>query len=997
MARRTAMAKKMRNDTTQSWWKRTFSSKKESKNEFDCLYQSVNDEVNGVGVAYTRTGDFSVMFEITNPVEQFCADIDAYYQASEAFKSIVSILGEGYGLQKQDIFYTTEFSYQDRSGMKYLANAYMDYFTGRIVREQKTFLIITQEVKRGAFTMFDQKKWNEFWIKIDKIKDSLGAYGMSYHILNSTEIIEYLTRFLAVEWKEGAFSYDNFRVRENSIKIGERCMKMVDIIDIDEVILPAKIKPYSLDGELPVDLFSFLADVPGTECVIYTQSVIIPSQRKERAKLSKNMNQKNNFPDPANKLAAKDIKDLMDDIALNNKSLVYCNFSVMIVARGGEKELDVPYNFIERQFFNRGVGISKMAYNQLELFINSFPGNEMMLQDYNRFICLADAVSCFFFKEHLKGSEETPVKVFYTDRNGKPIAIDITGKEGARKLTTNSNFFSLGPSGSGKSFHMNSMVRQLYEQDTDIIMVDTGNSYEGLCESVKGKYITYTDENPITMNPFQITQQERNIEKMNFLKSLVLMIWKGADGELSKQDSDLIDHVLNKYYDFYFTPFEHFSEDERNDLKEMMMIEAKGGDMSSWQETAEERETRKKIHDKVKKLEAMAENGEGGEKTNAKQLIRTLLAENNLTITELDSPEVRLEKMVERRISIYEQRMSAIRVDSLNFNSFFEFSLQFIPILCEMNGIEFGLKSYRFALLKFYKGGVLERTLNDNMDKSLFDERFIVFEIDSIKDDPTLFPIVTLVIMDLFIQKMRLKRCRKALIIEEAWKAISSPLMEEYIKYLYKTVRKFWGIIGLVTQEVDDLISSPVVKKAILSNSEITILLDQSKFKDVYGDIASVLGLTEVDLRKIWTINKLDNREGRSYFKEVFIRRGSQSDVFGVEECPQSYMAYTTERVEKDALQVYIKRYGSFEKGNDRFCLDWEKTTGRLSKADKFASYVNSTVNIYSKEYGNAEKGMQKLMKDWRNYEDVPITDSTQSAFVYQISKKKKVWEKWGN
>lgn len=997
MARRTAMAKKMRNDTTQSWWKRTFSSKKESKNEFDCLYQSVNDEVNGVGVAYTRTGDFSVMFEITNPVEQFCADIDAYYQASEAFKSIVSILGEGYGLQKQDIFYTTEFSYQDRSGMKYLANAYMDYFTGRIVREQKTFLIITQEVKRGAFTMFDQKKWNEFWIKIDKIKDSLGAYGMSYHILNSTEIIEYLTRFLAVEWKEGAFSYDNFRVRENSIKIGERCMKMVDIIDIDEVILPAKIKPYSLDGELPVDLFSFLADVPGTECVIYTQSVIIPSQRKERAKLSKNMNQKNNFPDPANKLAAKDIKDLMDDIALNNKSLVYCNFSVMIVARGGEKELDVPYNFIERQFFNRGVGISKMAYNQLELFINSFPGNEMMLQDYNRFICLADAVSCFFFKEHLKGSEETPVKVFYTDRNGKPIAIDITGKEGTRKLTTNSNFFSLGPSGSGKSFHMNSMVRQLYEQDTDIIMVDTGNSYEGLCESVKGKYITYTDENPITMNPFQITQQERNIEKMNFLKSLVLMIWKGADGELSKQDSDLIDHVLNKYYDFYFTPFEHFSEDERNDLKEMMMIEAKGGDMSSWQETAEERETRKKIHDKVKKLEAMAENGEGGEKTNAKQLIRTLLAENNLTITELDSPEVRLEKMVERRISIYEQRMSAIRVDSLNFNSFFEFSLQFIPILCEMNGIEFGLKNYRFALLKFYKGGVLERTLNDNMDKSLFDERFIVFEIDSIKDDPTLFPIVTLVIMDLFIQKMRLKRCRKALIIEEAWKAISSPLMEEYIKYLYKTVRKFWGIIGLVTQEVDDLISSPVVKKAILSNSEITILLDQSKFKDVYGDIASVLGLTEVDLRKIWTINKLDNREGRSYFKEVFIRRGSQSDVFGVEECPQSYMAYTTERVEKDALQVYIKRYGSFEKGNDRFCLDWEKTTGRLSKADKFASYVNSTVNIYSKEYGNAEKGMQKLMKDWRNYEDVPITDSTQSAFVYQISKKKKVWEKWGN
>jgi len=37
-----------------------------------------------------------------------------------------------------------------------------------------------------------------------------------------------------------------------------------------------------------------------------------------------------------------------------------------------------------------------------------------------------------------------------------PVAIDITGKEGKNKLTDNSNFFCLGPSGSGKSFHMNS-------------------------------------------------------------------------------------------------------------------------------------------------------------------------------------------------------------------------------------------------------------------------------------------------------------------------------------------------------------------------------------------------------------------------------------------------------------------------------------------------------------------------------------------------------------
>lgn len=93
------------------------------------------------------------------------------------------------------------------------------------------------------------------------------------------------------------------------------------------------------------------------------------------------------------------------------------------------------------------------------------------------------------------------MKIYYTDRQGVPVAIDISGKEGKNKITDNSNFFCLGPSGSGKSFHMNSVVRQMWEQNTDVVMVDTGNSYEGLCEYVGGKYISYTDEHPITMNP----------------------------------------------------------------------------------------------------------------------------------------------------------------------------------------------------------------------------------------------------------------------------------------------------------------------------------------------------------------------------------------------------------------------------------------------------------------------------------------------------------------
>lgn len=289
-------------------------------------------------------------------------------------------------------------------------------------------------------------------------------------------------------------------------------------------------------------------------------------------------------------------------------------------------------------------------------------------------------------------------------------------------------------------------------------------------------------------------------------------------------------------------------------------------------------------------------------------------------------------------ISKEEEELRNIKVSELNFNSFFEFALQYIPFLQEESKIDFDIDEFRFLLSKFYKGGAMERTLNENMDTSLFDEKFVVFEIDAIKDDKTLFPIVTLIIMDLFLQKMRLKRNRKALIIEEAWKAIASDLMAGYILYLYKTVRKFWGIVGVVTQEIEDIISSNIVKSAIINNSEIVILLDQTKLKDRFGEVKALLGLTEVECSKIWTINNLDNKSGRGAFKEVYIRRGQYGEVYGVEESPECYMAYTTEKVEKDALTRYRKRYGDISLAIKHFCEDW-KTSG-IQKIMDFSKTV---------------------------------------------------------
>lgn len=217
----------------------------------------------------------------------------------------------------------------------------------------------------------------------------------------------------------------------------------------------------------------------------------------------------------------------------------------------------------------------------------------------------------------------------------------------------------------------------------------------------------------------------------------------------------------------------------------------------------------------------------------------------------------------------------------------------------------------------------------------------------------TLFPLVTLIIMDVFIQKMRIKKNRKVLVIEEAWKAVASPMMAEYIKYLYKTARKFWAMVGVVTQELQDIIGSPIVKEAIINNSDITILLDQGKFKERFDDIKAVLGLTDVECSKIFTINRLENKEGRSFFREVFIRRGLVSDVYGVEEPRECYMTYTTERAEKEALKLYKEELRcSHQKAIEAYCRDWNLSG--IDKSLAFAQKVNSVGHVLNIQQQNS-------------------------------------------
>ena len=521
-------------------------------NIFDSLYIGI-EKVKGSTVLYNSKGENSVILEIKNPVEQYCSNAGAYYSFNDFFISILRLLGEGYCLQKQDILCKQKYR-SEANSKEFLSESYFRFFEGREYTEIKTYLTITQEKQKTGLFSFDNKKWNEFHIKIQKLLDFFRENKVYCRMLNENEIRDYIYRYVSFSFEYGPFSFNNFKSSDTGIKIGKKNIRCVSLVDVGQSNLPSVLKPFRLEkiksNEMVTDIFSFLNTIPECNCVLYNQVIYIPSQKKEKGKLSRKMNRHASVPDPANELAAKEIEKVLYEVEKDNRMLVYLHSNLIV---SSYQDIDVACNYIESQLDRSNIRVSRSAYNQLELFQCGSPGCAYYTNpDYDRFFTLADAACCMLYKEKVSGSENTPLKVYYTNRIGIPKAIDITGKEGAVKLTDNSNFFSLGPSGSGKSFHMNSVCRQLYEQNTDIILVDTGNSYEGLCSYVGGKYISYTEEKPITMNPFKITKEEDNIEKRDFLKNLILLIWKGPTAEVSNTESKIIRMVISQYYATYF-------------------------------------------------------------------------------------------------------------------------------------------------------------------------------------------------------------------------------------------------------------------------------------------------------------------------------------------------------------------------------------------------------------------------------------------------------------
>lgn len=269
-------------------------------------------------------------------------------------------------------------------------------------------------------------------------------------------------------------------------------------------------------------------------------------------------------------------------------------------------------------------------------------------------------------------------------------------------------------------------------------------------------------------------------------------------------------------------------------------------------------------------------------------------------------------------LQLYYEKLASTPEIFACFDTFYEFLRdEFAEMLAaeKIKSSSFDMDNFLYVLRPFYKGGEYDFLLNAREQMDLRQQRFIVFELDAIKDHPILFPVVTIVIMEVFIGKMRnLPGIRKVILIEEAWKAIARQGMSEYIKYLFKTVRKFFGEAIVVTQEVEDILSSPVVKQAILNNADCKILLDQSKFRNKFDELQQVLGLSDQDKALVLSLNQ--NLDPYRRYKEVFISLGTDcSKVYRTEVSPEEYLTYTTEESEKLKVQRWARKYGSLKRG----------------------------------------------------------------------------------
>lgn len=791
----------------------------------------------------SKFADITAAYRVLLP-ELFTLTGEEYEALHGAWLKALRVLPDYTVVHKQDFFIEERYTApEEGSERSFLARSYERHFNERPYLRHTCYLFVTKTTPermrqtsassvlcRGFIVpreMRDTDAVTRFLEAAEQMERILNDSGLvrverltEAEIVGTADDAGLLARYFALSDERLPVVNEDIRLDPDVMRIGDKYLSMHTLSDLD--MLPQSVATDFRYERLSTDRsdcrLSFAAPVGLLlSCNhVYNQVIFLDDHDETLKRLeasARNMNSLAAYS-RSNAINREWVEMYLNEAHSQGLRSVRCHCNVMAWAES-ESELKRIRNDVGSQLALMGCTPHHDTVDMPVLFWAAIPGNEADFPAEESFYTFLDQALCLFNGETNYRSSLSPFGIKMSDRlSGIPIHLDISDLPMKRGVITNRNKFILGPSGSGKSYLTNHLVRQYWEQGSHILLVDTGNSYQGLCSLIHAKtkgrdgvYFTYTEEAPIAFNPFYVEDGVYDVEKRESLKTLLLTLWKRESEEPTRSEEVALSNAVNLYLS--------------------------------------------KLH-------------------------------------------------TDRSI-----------VPS--FDTFYEFVETDYRRLLEQKRVrekDFDLENFLNVLEPYYKGGEYDYLLNSDKQLDLLDKRFIVFELDNISSNRTLLPVVTLIIMETFISKMRrLKGVRKMILIEECWKALTSANMSAYIRYLFKTVRKYFGEAVVVTQEVDDIISSPIVKESIINNADCKILLDQRKYLSKFDGIQRLLGLTDKERAQILSIN-LSNDPKRRY-KEVWIGLGGvQSAVYATETSAAEYLCYTTEESEKMQVMELAEKLG---------------------------------------------------------------------------------------
>ena len=791
----------------------------------------------------SKFADITAAYRVTLP-ELFTLTAEEYEALHGAWLKALKVLPDYTVVHKQDFFIEERYTApEEGSERSFLARSYERHFNERPYLRHTCYLFVTKTTPermrqtsassvlcRGFIVpreMRDTDAVTRFLEAAEQMERILNDSGLvrverltEAEIVGTADDAGLLARYFALSDEQRPVVNEDIRLDPDVMRIGDKYLSMHTLSDLD--MLPQSVATDFRYERLSTDRsdcrLSFAAPVGLLlSCNhVYNQVIFLDDHDETLKRLeasARNMNSLAGYS-RSNAINREWIEMYLNEAHSQGLRSVRCHCNVMAWAES-EAELKRIRNDVGSQLALMGCTPHHNTVDVPVLFWAAIPGNEADFPAEESFYTFLDQALCLFNEETNYRSSLSPFGIKMSDRlSGIPLHLDISDLPMKRGVITNRNKFILGPSDSGKSYLTNHLVRQYWEQGSHILLVDTGNSYQGLCSLIHAKtkgrdgvYFTYTEEAPIAFNPFYVEDGVYDVEKRESLKTLLLTLWKRESEEPTRSEEVALSNAVN----------------------------------------------------------------------------------------------------------LYLSKLRADRSIVPSFDTFYEFVETDYRRLLEQKRVrekDFDLENFLNVLEPYYKGGEYDYLLNSDKQLDLLDKRFIVFELDNISSNRTLLPVVTLIIMETFISKMRrLKGVRKMILIEECWKALTSANMSAYIRYLFKTVRKYFGEAVVVTQEVDDIISSPIVKESIINNADCKILLDQRKYLSKFDGIQRLLGLTDKERAQILSIN-LSNDPKRRY-KEVWIGLGGvQSAVYATETSAAEYLCYTTEESEKMQVMELAEKLG---------------------------------------------------------------------------------------